>query len=254
MKFEEFVKHVKIEHPIRGIIPFNLWPHQIRLAKAYEDNKFVIFSKPRQMGISTLNRIWALWRAMFFENQHILFGLNADRMVRYEARGLDICIANLPDELKPKLIKRNDHEVQFANGNHLWFYTPEPARGKACSHIIIDEAAFHSDIERSWKCFYPCIGEKGKCVVGSTPSFNGAVGHNSAKWFNNTLTKARNLENQFYPFEMHYQECPDYASFEWIRIVHANLGRNWWSEVQQVPPPNDVTGSGEDYFPVASLT
>src|SRR5690348_4167915 len=68
-----FMKHyVKIQHPIRGSILFDLYPFQEQTLQDFADYKFNIILKSRQMGISTLVAAYSLWLMIFNKDKNIL--------------------------------------------------------------------------------------------------------------------------------------------------------------------------------------
>ena len=50
-----FIKtYVNVIHPIKGIVPFHLFPFQERMIGEINDNRFTLVKKFRQAGITTL--------------------------------------------------------------------------------------------------------------------------------------------------------------------------------------------------------
>jgi len=43
-------KYVKIQHPVRGSIPFQLYPYQIKMLQAYQDHRYCVVLSSRQTG------------------------------------------------------------------------------------------------------------------------------------------------------------------------------------------------------------
>jgi len=65
-------QYVKIKHPIRGTILFDLFKFQEETLQAFHDYQFNIILKSRQMGISTLVAAYSLWTMLFFNDKNIL--------------------------------------------------------------------------------------------------------------------------------------------------------------------------------------
>ena len=59
-------KYCMIQHPVRGKIPFHLYPFQENTLTQFKDHRYNIILKSRQTGISTLSAGYALWRMLFF--------------------------------------------------------------------------------------------------------------------------------------------------------------------------------------------
>ena len=93
---------------------------------------------------------------------------------------------NLSDDLKLK-IRRNDHTIEFYNGNIIRMLRPLVARGTACNTLIIDEAAFIEDMDQHFTAFYPCVIPDGNILALSTPSGKGNWFYKnwqSGNWYN----------------------------------------------------------------------
>src|SRR4051812_2265787 len=78
--FTHFLRtYIKIIHPKRGMIPFEVYDYQKRLFEHYETNRFSILTKFRQGGFTTTTLLYALWLCMFRLDQRILFVTKSDR-------------------------------------------------------------------------------------------------------------------------------------------------------------------------------
>lgn len=238
--FEYFCEnYIKILHPMRGLVPFRLYDYQKRVVSDYEKYPYNIISKFRQGGLTTVTILWGLWRAIFKCDQQILVVTKTDREAKAASQILKRAMEYLPDWIKPPLRKDNDHEVQFAEtGGSIGFFTPEAARGRALTYLIIDEAAFIPGMDDHWKALFPVLSTGGKCIVIST--VNG-VGN----WYEEEYHRAVEGKNQFHVIELDYTEHPDYNNEEWVRKMKANLGEQGWR--QEVL--RQFLGSGSSYFP-----
>jgi len=47
-----FNKYVMVQHPDKGLVPLFLYPHQKRMLKMFQNNRFIIAKTPRQYGKS----------------------------------------------------------------------------------------------------------------------------------------------------------------------------------------------------------
>lgn len=231
-------KYVKIVHPIQGLIPFIMYNYQRRVIEMYEKNRFNILSKFRQGGLTTVSVLYSLWRCLFRTDQQILVMSKTDREAIAAGEIVKRAMQNLPSWLKPEMGKHNDHERQFMDtGCTLWFYTPEAARGKAITLLVIDEAAFIPDMKRHWKSMYPVISTGGGCCVISTVNGLG-------NWYHDIYVEAEAGENPFNVIDIDYWEHPDYNNPDWIKATRANLGeKGWLQEVMR-----SFLGSGDTYF------
>ena len=65
-------KYAKIQHPTRGLIKFETYKFQDDCLDKFEEHRFNVILKSRQLGISTLAAAYALWLALFYKDKAIL--------------------------------------------------------------------------------------------------------------------------------------------------------------------------------------
>lgn len=237
-------KYVKIIHPKKGLVPFELYEFQKRVVAEYEIFQYNIVRKFRQAGLTTVTVIWGLWRCLFRQDQRIMVLTKSDR----EARGVSKIVQgvkmNLPLWLQPEMLNDNDHEKEFADtGGVMWFFTCTAARSRALTYLIIDEAAFIPNMTEHWKAMYPTLSTGGSCIAIST--VNG-IGN----WYEETYTKAEDHKNQFHRIDLSYKEHPDYNNHDWEKRTRANLGLKGWAQEIE----GNFLGSGETYISADVLT
>jgi hypothetical protein len=242
-------KYVKILHPTKGLIPFIIYKYQKKCIDQYEKSRFNIISKFRQGGLTTVTLLYGMWRCMFRLDQQIMLLSKTDREATVIGMMVDRAVEYLPEWLKPNKDsgKWNDHLKQFTEtGGNMMFYSPEAARGKAVTFLIIDEAAFIPDMDTHWKAMWPVLSTGGSCVVIST--VNG-VGN----WYEETYYSANQKKNMFNVIDLDYWEHPDYNDSknpEWAKEQKSQLGeRGFLQEVLRV-----FLGSGETYISSNKLT
>ena len=187
----------KIQHPKIGIMPFKLFSYQRKCLSEFTKNRFTIFKKVRQCGVSTISGGFALWYAMFFNEKNILIvSKRDDDAMDFLRRNVKVIHDNLPDwmkELWPR-VTDNEHEILFANGSRIKSLTSskETLRSQAASLNIIDEAAFIPDMDDMWAAGLPSIQHGGNVIVISTVK---GVGN----WYWQTWTDAESRSNNFKP-------------------------------------------------------
>jgi len=237
-------KYVKILHPMKGLVPFVLYKYQKKVIKDYEDYRFNIISKFRQGGLTTCTLLWGLWRCEFQMDQQVMLLSKTDREATNIGMMVDRACENLPSWLKPKKEgKWNDHIKQFTDtGSALQFYSPEAARGKSVTFLIIDEAAFIDDMDKHWKAMWPILSTGGSCALVSTVNGLG-------NWYEKTYKEAKSGSNKFHVIDLDYWEHPDYNDENWAAEQKAQLGEKGFS--QEVL--REFLGSGETYFPTRVL-
>lgn len=231
-------RYVKILHPTFGTIPFIPYKYQRKVIREYGRERFNMISKFRQGGITTLTVLWGLWKCMFQKDQQIFVLSKTDR----EALAAGEIAKRAMDNFPYWLYDRNNaditkHEKKFDDiGSKICFYTPEAARGKSATYIVIDEAAFIERMEDHWKAMYPVIATGGHIEVISTVNGLG-------NWYEETYHEAEAGRNFFNIINLDYWEHPVYANPEWANSMKANLGeKGWQQEVLR-----NFLGSGETY-------
>jgi len=240
--FEYFChKYIKILHPIKGLIPFVLFNYQRKVIKDYENNRFNIISKFRQGGLTTVTLLWGLWRCSFKLDQQIMLLSKTDREATDIGMIIDRAVENLPTWLAPKKGegKWNDHLKMFPDtGGALKFYSPEAARGKSVTFLIIDEAAFIPDMDKHWKAMWPVLSTGGSCVLISTVNGMG-------NWYEQQYSDAKDKRNMFNVIDLDYWEHPEYNDEKWVEEQKKQLGEKGF--LQEVL--REFLGSGDTYIP-----
>lgn len=239
-------KYIRILHPMKGLIPFVLYNYQRKVIKDYEENRFNIISKFRQGGLTTVTLLYGLWKCEFQMDQQIMLLSKTDREATDTGLIIDRACENLPSWLKPKKGegKWNDHLKMFTEtGSAIKFYSPEAARGKSVTFLIIDEAAFIDDMEKHWKSMWPVLSTGGSCTLISTVNGLG-------NWYEQTYKDAKEKKNKFHVIDLDFWEHPDYNDDDWIAEQKAQLGeKGFLQEVMR-----EFLGSGETYFPTKTIT
>ena len=94
---EYFIKtYVNIEHPIKGIIPFELYKFQSRILNDVHDKRFNILRKFRQAGATTLCAAYSLWSIIFIENHNVMVVSIGDRESTAFLRRVKLMYDDLP--------------------------------------------------------------------------------------------------------------------------------------------------------------
>lgn len=234
-------KYIRILHPIHGSIRFFPYKYQRRVVRDYENNRFNIISKFRQGGLTTLSVLWGMWRCLFQTDQQIMVISKTDREAMTAGEVVKEALDYLPKWMYDKNTKeqaKSKHEKEFLDTNSVMkFYTPEAARGKSITFLIIDEAAFINEMDKHWKAIYPVIATGGACCVVSTVNGLG-------NWYEETYHKAEAKQSFFNVIDLDYWEHPLYADPKWANETRANMGeKTWKQEVER-----SFLGSGETYI------
>lgn len=173
-----FMKHyVKIQHPIRGTITFNLFKFQEETLQSFADFKFNIILKSRQMGISTLVAAYSLWTMIFNKDKNILLISLKQEDAKEVISKVRFANENLPTWLKVKCTEDNRLSLRYANGSGIKAAstTKKSGVGQALSLLIIDEAALIEDAEELWTSAQPTLSTGGNSIILSCVTKNTMV-------------------------------------------------------------------------------
>lgn len=155
-----FMRHyVKIQHPVRGTINFDLYPFQEETLQAFHDFKFNIILKSRQMGISTLVAAFSLWLMIFHKDKNILLISLRQEDAKEVISKVRFANEKLPTWLKIKCVEDNRLSLKFENGSQIKAAstTKKSGVGHALSLLIIDEAALIEEAEELWTSAQPTL-------------------------------------------------------------------------------------------------
>ena len=89
-------KYVKIQHPTRGLVGFDTYKFQDMCLKQFEEHRFNVILKSRQLGISTLTAAYALWLALFYKDKAILIIATKLAVAQNFIKKVKVMLQNLP--------------------------------------------------------------------------------------------------------------------------------------------------------------
>ena len=185
-------KYCVIQHPIRGKISFDLYPFQEKTLNSLKDNDHNIILKSRQLGISTLMAGYGLWLMTFHSDKNILVVAIKQEVAKNLVTKVRVMHSNLPSWLRHKCIEDNKLSLKYSNGSQIKAVsaTDDAGRSEALSLLIIDEAAFITNINEIWTAAQSTLSTGGSSVVLSTPN---GVGN----FFHKTWIDAEDGNNSF---------------------------------------------------------
>lgn len=165
-------KYVKIEHPMKGLVPFNLFDFQIKTLQQFVKHRFNIILKSRQMGISTLVAAYALMKMLFNNNYKVLVIATNQEVAKNLVHKVKVMYSKLPSWLKMEVLEDNKLAITFKNGSTIKAVSSSPTAGRseALSLLIIDEAAFIDTFEEIWTSAQLTLATGGDAIVLSTPN------------------------------------------------------------------------------------
>jgi len=172
-------KYCQIQHPKKGKIPFHLYPFQESALRQLRDNDYNIILKSRQLGISTLSAGYALWLMTFFNDKNILVIATKQEVAKNLVLKVKVMYENLPSWLKSVTTEDNKLSLRFTNGSQIKATSSsgDSGRSEALSLLIIDEAAFISNVEDIWISAQQTLATGGGAIILSTPNGTGNFFH-----------------------------------------------------------------------------
>ena len=212
--------YAKISHPLRGLIPFKMYPFQEQLVHDFNDHRFNIILKARQLGISTISAAYISWLMMFHRDKNVLviatkFGTAANLVKKVKS-----IHRNLPDWMRiAKISIDNRTSFELSNGSQIKASSTssDAGRSEALSLLVIDEAAHVDGLDELWTGLYPTLSTGGRCIALSTPN---GVGN----WFHQTYVDAEEDRNDFFQTRLPWDIHPDRDS-AWFEKETKNMSR-----------------------------
>ena len=197
-------KYVKIQHPIRGTVNFDLYPFQEKALTDLVENDLNIILKSRQMGISTLVAAYSLWLMIFHTDKNILCISITQETAKEIVTRVRFANENLPSWLKIPEAEDNRLSLKLTNGSAIKAVSSAGTAGRsaALSLLIIDEAAFIDGIEEIWLSAQYTLSTGGRAIVLSTPN---GVGN----FFHKTWVAAESGENKFNTIRLPWHLHPE---------------------------------------------
>ena len=211
-------QYIKVTHPVRGLVPFRLYPFQERILSELEDNRFNILRKFRQAGCTTIAAAYSLWMIIFQKHKSVVILSKGDAESTEVLDRIKLMYDELPDFLKPGIIEDNKHTLKLKTNSVIKSRPSgkQSGRSLAGSFLIIDEAAFIENIDTIWAAVYPIISTGGRAFVLST--VNG-IGNWYHEVYQNSLAGA----NSFNAIDIRWQEHPEYSFTEGFEDLYKEM-------------------------------
>jgi len=251
--------YVKVTHPIRGLVKFNLYPFQKRIVSEVQAHRFNILRKFRQAGCTTIAAAYSIWMAIFQQHKTIVIISKGDAESTELLDRIKLMYDELPSFLKPGLVESNKHTLKLASHSTIKSRPSgkQSGRSLAGSLLIVDEAAFIDNIDTIWAAVYPIISTGGRAFVLST--VNG-IGN----WYHETYEGAIAKENSFNAIDINWEEHPEYARHEgyeylydimeaqdpplsiehWEEVTRSNISLKKWKQEYECA----FLGTGETFI------
>lgn len=198
-------KYVRIQHPVRGLIPFKTFDYQDQMIQDYLDHRFNVILKARQLGISEVTASYAAWLMLFHRNKNILVMATKAETAKNIIKKVKMALKKLPPFLQlAEIITDNRLSIELANGSQIKAIasSDDAGRSEALSLLIIDEAAFVKNLEELWTGLLPTVTAGGNIIMLSTPNGVGNL-------FHKVYTDAVHGDNEFHASKLMWWVHPE---------------------------------------------
>lgn len=197
-------KYVKIQHPHKGTIPFDLYPFQEDTLNRFHSDRYLLILKSRQLGITTLVSAYSLWLMIFHSDKNILIISIKQEVSKEIVTKVRFANDHLPVWLKVPSIEDNRLSLRLKNGSAISATSSsgDAGRSKALSLLVLDEAAFIEQAEEIWTSAYNTLSTGGRAIILSTPN---GVGN----WFHRMWVEAEKKRNDFTTLKLPWNLHPE---------------------------------------------
>jgi hypothetical protein len=179
------------------VIDFKLWPEQEDALRKMENNRFIIFLKARQLGISWLSLSFITKQAIYNEGFTATILTQTENNSKEMIRRIDFVLRHLPDWLIYDNKAEGRDKQKEENITGLYFETSKQeiiiyresgessrirgatssaaaAHGFTDNVVLLDEWARHQEAEEIWDAAYPTINRPtGGKVIGISTGIRG---------------------------------------------------------------------------------
>ena len=110
---------MKIQHPVKGSMPFEPFPYQERLINSYNDHRFSIAMLPRQTGKTTCASGFLIWYAMFRPDSQILIAAHKYAGASDIMSRVRYAYEMLPSWIKAGVTQYNRNRMYISHSHRL---------------------------------------------------------------------------------------------------------------------------------------
>jgi len=237
--------YARIAHPVHGLIPFKTYPYQSDLLTDFNDYRFTVILKARQLGITTIAAAYIVWMMVFHRDKNILVMATKFKTASNLVKKVKAILKNIPEWLLIAEISiDNRASFELSNGSQIQAASTsgDAGRSESLSLLVIDEAAHIDNLEDLWAGLYPTISTGGRVIALSTPN---GVGN----WFHKTFSESEQGNNDFHPVKLLWDVHPERNS-AWFDKETRNMSRreiaqelecNFNTSGDTVIHPEDIT-------------
>ena len=212
--------YARISHPLKGLVPFKTYGYQSDLLNDFDDHRFTIILKARQLGISTITAAYVVWLMLFHRDKNILVMATKYTTASNLVKKVKHMLKHLPEWVQISKVEVNNRSsFELSNGSQIKASSTsaDAGRSEALSLLVVDEAAHVEGLDELWTGLYPTLSTGGRCIALSTPN---GVGN----WFHKTYIDADSNKSNFYPIKLLWDEHPD-RDEQWFEKETKNMSK-----------------------------
>ena len=195
-------KYWHIAHPAHGRILFDLRDAQAFALNHWDNNRYSLTLKARQIGWTTLVAAHQFWLAFFKADQNIIDLSRTERESVLLLRKSKYGFHHMPDwmlERGPDSMVEHQQRMAFSNGSQITSMpsASDPARGESASLVVVDEWAFLPNPDEAGASIEPVADVGGRIIGLSTANGSGNFFHQL--WVGSE-TGTNRFEPMFFPW------------------------------------------------------
>lgn len=240
--------YAKIQHPVKGLLPFRTYHYQDDVVNAMLQHRFNIVLKARQLGLSTIVAAYIAWFILLHRDKNVLVVATKQETAKNMIRSVKIVFRHLPKWIKDvaSIVVDNRHSIELDNGSRVKAVatSSDVGRSEAVSLLVVDECAIIPAFGEIWTGLEPVISTGGSVILLSTPK-------GTSNFFHDCYIKAKNNENNFncklgtYVNPNNPAEVYDDRLMWW---VHPDHDQAWFDHVCRGKSPRDIAQERECNF------
>lgn len=227
------LKYVWILHPTDGPMLFKPWTWQPKLLGLMMVNRLLVILKARQLGVSWLAAVFALWTAMFRPGQRVLLISKGQDEANDLLEKVIFIFDRLPEWMRPAH-RENTSSLRFPDLDSEIESLPATmsvGRSKTASLVILDEHGHQRWARKIYLALKPVV-EMGKLFSISTANGQGAL-------HTHIYLAAKRAVNGFQAVFVPWSAHPD-RDAEWRDRARLEMSDLDDAEFAQEYPANDV--------------
>lgn len=159
--------YAKIQHPVKGLLPFKLYPFQEDIVKGYVSHRKNIILKARQLGVSTVSAAYIAWYMLFHREKNVLVLATKQETAKNMIRIIKNIFKYIPPWIRDmgKISVNNRNSLELENGSRVKAITTsaDAGRSEAVSLLVIDEAAHIETFKEIWAGVGPTVSTRRFC-------------------------------------------------------------------------------------------